>query len=64
MFYFVQSECIKQILEDDKEIMEKLIREMDYLHKWFGEPPIEVLLALKDELQISDDRWHQVIQIL
>jgi len=55
---------MKKLLQDDEQLMKKLIHEIKYLSGLLGDPPIEVLLALKDELQISDDQWCQVRKLI
>ncbi len=52
---------MKELIKDNDEVMEYLIKEVEFFNKRLGDPEIEVLLALKDELRIPDDWWQQVV---
>ena len=56
-----QREGVKELIKDNNEVMEYLIKEVEFFNKCLGDPKIKVLLALKDELHIPDDQWQQVV---
>ncbi len=52
---------MKELIKDNMEVMEYLVSKVEFFNKQLGDPGIEVLLALKDELHIPDDQWQQVV---
>jgi hypothetical protein len=56
-----QAHSMKELIKDNMEAMEYLVSEVEFFNKRLGDPEIEVLLALKDELRIPDDWWQQVV---
>jgi hypothetical protein len=53
-----QAHSMKELIKDNMEAMEYLVSEVEFFNKRLGNPEIEVLLALKDELRIPDDWWQ------